>query len=77
MRETNSKNEKNRQKLTYLGQCGGEMRLKSRNHPKAHLGPLLNVHTKFKPPSSIWRENRVGTALFQGQDGAKSPYHPS
>ena len=52
------------------------MRLKSRDPPptKAHLGPVLNVHTKFQLPTSIWRGDRGGAALFHGQKGGKSPY---
>ena len=53
------------------------MELKSVIPQKAHLGPLLNVHTKFQLPSSIWRENRRGTAPFQGQKWGKSSYLPS
>ena len=29
-----------------------------------HLWPLINLHTKFQLPSSIWRENRGGMAIF-------------
>ena len=47
----------------------GETELKSRNPRKTHLGPLLNAHTKFQLPSSIWRGDSGGTAFFQGQKG--------
>ena len=43
----------------------GSIGVKSRKPQKAHIRPLLNVHTKFQPPSPIWREDRGGT---------KSPY---
>ena len=43
------------------------MGLKSRDLQKAHLGPVLNVRTKFQLSSSIWREAKGGTAPFQGQ----------
>ena len=48
MRGTNSRtrqNEKIRQKITFLELRGVEMRLKSPDPQKAHLGHLLNVHT--------------------------------
>ena len=54
------------QQTTSFGRCGGEMRLKSRDLLKAHLGPLLNVHTKFQLPSSICKGDR-GIALFHDQ----------
>ena len=47
------------------------MGLKNRDLQKAHLGPLLNVLTKFQLPSSIWKGNMGGTALFQGQKEGK------
>ena len=31
------------------------MGLKSQDRQKAHLGPLLNIHTQFHFPSSIWK----------------------
>ena len=39
----------------------------SRSPPKIRLGSLLNVHTKFHFPSSIWWRDRGGIALYQGQ----------
>ena len=43
------------------------MRLKSGDLRNAHLGPLLNVRTKFQLPISIWRGDEGGTAVFQDQ----------
>ena len=51
------------QETSSLGLCGDEPGLTNREPPKAHLGLLLNVHTKFQLPSPIWREDRRGTAL--------------
>ena len=59
------------QKTTSLGLWGGEMELKSRDLLKAHLGSLLNVHTKSQLPNSIWRRDRGGAALLQGQKGGE------
>ena len=39
----------------------GSMGLKSRDAQKAYLGSLLNAHTKFQLPSSIWRGVMLGT----------------
>ena len=52
---------------TSLGLRGNEMKLKSRNTQKTHLGPLLYLHTKFQLPSPIWRGDKKGATLFQGQ----------
>ena len=52
------------QKTTSLGLKGVEMGLKSRDTPKGTFRHVLNVHTEFQLPSSIWREDRGGTALF-------------
>ena len=43
--EQTKKIRKSRQKTTSLGLRGVEMGLKSRDHQKAHLELLLNVHT--------------------------------
>ena len=61
--------------LKFLAQFGGE--LCEEQTQKIRKIPLLNVHTKLKPLSSIWREDKGGTALFQGLKGEKSPYLPS
>ena len=50
--------------LTYHWYKGREVNAK---HP---------VHTKFKLPSSIWRGDRRGTELFQGQEEGKFSYIP-
>ena len=74
---TNSKirkHEKTWSKNYFLRAARGEMRLKSLDPQKAHLGPILNVHTKFQLPSSIWRVDIKGTALFQSQKEGKSSY---
>ena len=43
------------------------MELKSREPQNAHLGPLLNVHTRFQLPNSVWK----GTVIFQCQKGGE------
>ena len=64
--------------VTYVySERDGEIRLKSRDSQKAHLRLLLNTHTKSQLLSSIWRADRGGAALFQGQKGGKSVYLPS
>ena len=50
------------------------MGLKSRTPQNAHLGSLLNVHTKFQFRSSIRRRDREGTVLFQVQKEEKHIY---
>ena len=50
------------------------MELKTQKPQKAHLGLLMNVHTKFQLLSSIWSGNREGIALFQGQTGEPPPH---
>ena len=62
------------QKTTSLGLWGSEIGLQSRDLQQSHIESLLNAHTKFQLPSSIWKRDRVGTVLFQGQKGGKSPY---
>ena len=49
------------QTTTSEGLSGGDMGLKSRDPQKVHLGHLLNVHTCFQLPSSIWRAVIRGT----------------
>ena len=49
------------------------MELKTRTRQKARLGLVINVHTKFQLPISIWRKISGGTELFQGQKGGKLP----
>ena len=44
------------------GGGGGGMGLKSRDQPKSHGGPLLNVHIKFQLPSSGGR-GEIGKEL--------------
>ena len=60
------------QKTTSVELQGNEIGMKGRDPQKTHLRLLLNVHTEFQLSSSIWRRDRGGTALFQGQKGAKS-----
>ena len=59
MHETNSRNEKkNYQKPhTYLGLRGKTMVLKGQSPQQAHLGPLLDIHTKFQLFNSTWRRD--------------------
>ena len=64
MRGRNSKSEKSRRNSTSLGLLQGEMGLKSRDTQKARLGLLLNIHTKYQLPSSIWRGDGGGTIHF-------------
>ena len=46
---------KNRPKNYISGQWRGAMKLKSQNSQKVHLKPIINLHTKFQLPISIWR----------------------
>ena len=55
------------QKTTSLGLRGDEMGWKIRDPEEAHLAHLLKVHTKFQFLSSIWKEDKGGTALLWGQ----------
>ena len=65
---------KTEQKTAFLKLGGGEMWLKSRDLQNAHLRSLFNVRTKFQLPSSIWRRDRGGIALFWDQKGEETPY---
>ena len=45
------------------------MNLKIQSPRKAYAGHLLNSHTKFQLPGSIWRGGRSGISGFSGQKG--------
>ena len=75
MWETNSKNEKNNQKTTHLGQCRGESGLKSQDFKKVHSGPLLKIHSKFQLPISLWRGNG-GDITFSMSKSGEIPISP-
>ena len=57
MRGTKSEKEKKTTKklLLFLGLLRDKVELKHRDSQKAHLRPLLNAHTYFQLPCSIWR----------------------
>ena len=65
MRETNSKIRKTHQKTTLGVLWGGKMRLKSWNPKTTLLGCILNVHTKFKLPGTIWRKVGEEQSFFR------------
>ena len=64
------------QKTIFLRLWGNAMDLKTHNPQKERLGCLMNVYIKFPFPSSIWRGDRRGTVLFQGQKRGKTFISP-
>ena len=67
---------KNDQKTTFLGLLGNALRLKGRPLLLAHLYLLLNLHTKFQLPNSIWREKGEEHAPFKVKMGGNPSYLP-
>ena len=64
---------KNSQKPHFWGCERCTFRQKSRNRQTAHLWPLLNVHNRFQPPSSIWWRRQGRNCLFSGENLQISP----
>ena len=77
MRGTNSKYNKIRPTNYIFGVVRRCIWSEKSTPKKAHLWPSPSLHTKFKLPSSIWRRDRGGIDLFQGQKGEKSSYRLS
>ena len=76
MREKNSKNNKNHQKISFLVLWGGVKGLKSLNSQKTQILPLLSVHAKLQLPNLIWWGDG-GNTTFSRSQRRQTSYLPS